>query len=235
MKISDYTVLSNGVKMPLLGLGTFRIEDSLQIEEIVKEALNIGYIHIDTATVYNNEEGIGKAIKDSGIKREKIFITSKVANDDQGYETTLKAFNTSLEKLQLDYLDLYLIHWPRSLNKETWKALEFLYKQGKVRAIGVSNFLIHHLEDLLKYAEIKPMVNQIEHHPYLIQQELLDYCIKNKIQVEAWAPIMKGKVFEIPLIKELSKKYNKTEAQIVLRWNLQRNIVVIPKSAHKNR
>lgn len=227
--------LSNGVQMPYLGLGVFQTPND-QIKEAVHAALDYGYRHIDTAAFYNNEDGLGKAIRAHSLPRKEIFITSKVWNTDQGYDSTIDAFNTSLEKLQTDYLDLYLVHWPvKGKYKETWRALEDLYEEGRVRAIGVSNFMQHHLEDLMQSAKIMPMVNQVEFHPHLIQQDLVDFCKKNKIQYEAWSPLMQGKVFEIDLFRELSEKYNKSIAQIVIRWDLQKEVVTIPKSIHKER
>ncbi|OQD44208.1 glyoxal reductase [Croceivirga radicis] len=228
--------LHNGVKMPYFGLGVYLSEDGTEVINAVKWALDAGYRHIDTASIYKNEEGVGQAIKESKVAREDIFVVSKVWNADQGYESTIKAFNDSLERLQLEYLDLYLIHWPvKGKYKETWKALEQLYREKKIRAIGVSNFLQHHLEDLLSTAEIVPMVNQMEFHPYLVQQELLDFCRKHQIQYEAWSPMMQGKIFELDAFKELAKKYNKSIAQIVLRWDLQKGVVTIPKSSKKDR
>lgn len=228
--LNSYNLLSNGVKIPILGFGTFKVEDGKQTIDAVRTALEIGYRHIDAAAIYNNEDSVGQGIKESGVPREEIFLTSKVWNSDQGYENTLKAFETSLEKLGTDYLDLYLIHWPKELNKETWRALEKLYKDGRVRAIGVCNFKEHHLEDLMEDAEIKPMVNQVEFHPQLSQPELLNYCKANNIQVVAWGPLMQGKIFKFQLLKELSEKYNKTIAQITLRWDIQKGVVTIPKS-----
>lgn len=228
--------LHNGVKMPYFGLGVYLSEDGAEVINAVKWALESGYRHIDTAAIYKNEEGVGEGIRKSGIEREEIFVVSKVWNSDQGYESTIKAFNDSLERLGLDYLDLYLIHWPVAEKyKETWKALEHLYAEGKVKAIGVSNFLQHHLEDLLSEAQIVPMVNQMEFHPYLVQQELLDFCKKHKIQYEAWSPMMQGKIFEMDEFKQLAQKYNKTIAQIVLRWDIQKGVVTIPKSSKKER
>lgn len=227
--------LSNGVEMPYLGLGVFKTPND-RIKEVVHSALDIGYRHFDTAAFYDNEDGLGKAIRSHSIPRKEIFITSKVWNTDQGYDATINAFNTSLNKLQTDYLDLYLIHWPvKGKYKETWRALENLYDEGRVRAIGVSNFMQHHLENLMQSANIMPMVNQVEFHPHLIQQDLVDFCKKNKIRYEAWSPLMQGKVFEIDLLRELSEKYKKTIAQIVLRWDLQKGVVTIPKSVHKER
>jgi diketogulonate reductase-like aldo/keto reductase len=222
--------LNNGVKMPWVGFGTFKVENGKTTIEAVKEALRVGYRHIDTAAVYQNEEGVGTAIKEGGVPREDIFLVSKVWNSDQGYETTLKAFETSLKKLQTDYLDLYLIHWPKALNKETWRALEKLYKEGRIKAIGVSNFKVHHLEDLMASSEIVPAVNQVEFHPQFPQDEVREFCIKHNIQLEAWGPLMQGKIFNIPLMQELAEKYGKTVSQIALRWDLQMGVVTIPKS-----
>jgi diketogulonate reductase-like aldo/keto reductase len=228
--------LHNGVKMPYFGLGVYLSEDGQEVINAVKWAIEAGYSHIDTASSYNNEEGVGEGLKQSGIKREDVFVVSKVWNADQGYESTLKAFNDSLERLNLDYLDLYLIHWPvKGKYKDTWRALEHLYRVKKVRAIGVSNFLKHHLEDLLKSAEIVPMVNQMEFHPYLVQQDLIDYCNAHKIQYEAWSPMMQGRIFELESIKKIGLKYGKSPAQVVLRWDLQKGVITIPKSAKKER
>lgn len=228
--------LRNGVQMPYLGLGTYQSDNDQEVVNAIKSAIKIGYRHIDTAAVYKNEEGVGKGIRESGIDRSELFLVSKVWNDDQGYDATLKAFDESLARLGVDYLDLYLIHWPVSGKyKETWKSLEYLYAQKKIKAIGVSNFLKHHLEDLVKYCEIVPMVNQMEFHPYLVQQELIDYCNVNGIQYESWSPFMQGKVFELDICDDLAKKYKKSVAQIILRWNLQKGVVAIPKSVHENR
>ena len=222
--------------MPWLGLGVFLSKDGSEVINAVKYALEVGYRSIDTAAIYRNERGVGQAIKESGVKRNEIFLTSKVWNNDQGYHATLKAFDESLEKLQTDYLDLYLIHWPKGQRSiETWTALEELYKQGRIKAIGVSNFMIHHLEDLLKHAETKPMVNQVEFHPELIQPKLLEYCKQKQIQLEAWSPIMKGRVNNIPVMQALAVKYQKTPVQIVLRWDLQKGVVTIPKSVNLER
>ena len=227
--------LNNGIKMPILGFGTFKVEDAQQTIDAVKCALELGYRHIDTATIYQNEEGVGQAIKESGIPREEIFLTSKVWNSDQGYESTLKAIETSIKKLHTDYLDLYLIHWPKALNHETWRALEELYNQGRIRAIGVSNFKEHHLDNLLEVATVLPVVNQVEYHPRMMQTSLAKYCKERGIQLEAWGPLMQGKVFELDLLNDLAQKYNKTIAQIVLRWDIQNGIVTIPKSVHPDR
>jgi diketogulonate reductase-like aldo/keto reductase len=236
MNISSKVKLNNGVEMPWLGLGVFRSEEGEEVETAVKTAIKHGYISVDTAAIYQNERGVGKAVKESGIPREEIFLTSKVWNTEQGYKTTLDAFEESLQKLQTNYLDLYLIHWPKGkLSVETWKALEELYEKGKVRAIGVSNFLVHHLEDFLPECKIIPGVNQVEFHPVLVQPELLKYCQSKNIQMEAWSPIMKGKVNDVPQIKELAAKYGKTPVQIVLRWDIQKGVVTIPKSVTPER
>lgn len=236
MDISSKVKLNNGVEMPWLGLGVFRSEDGPEVENAVKTALENGYRSIDTAAIYQNEKGVGNAIRESVVPREEIFLTSKVWNSEQGYKTTLAAFDASLDKLQTSYLDLYLIHWPKGEKSvETWEALEELYKKGKVRAIGVSNFLVHHLEEFLPKCNIIPAVNQVEFHPELIQPDLVKYCKKKGIQQEAWSPIMKGRVNNIPEIKELAAKYNKTPVQVVLRWDIQKGIVTIPKSVTPER
>lgn len=222
--------------MPWFGLGVFKVENGSEATESVKAAIKNGYRSIDTAAIYKNEEGVGIGIKESGVAREELFITSKVWNEDQGYETTLAAFEKSLERLQLDYLDLYLIHWPgKDKYKDTWRALEKLYKDGKIRAIGVSNFQVHHLEELLKDAEIKPMINQVEYHPRLTQKELRDYCKKQGIQLEAWSPLMQGQLLDNEVLAQIAEKHNKSVAQVILRWDLQNEVVTIPKSIKEHR
>jgi methylglyoxal/glyoxal reductase len=236
--LQSTTTLHNGVKMPLVGLGVFKVQDGEEVVNSVKSALETGYRSIDTAAVYGNEEGVGKAIAESNVAREELFITTKVWNADHGYEETLAAFDVSLRKLGLDYLDLYLIHWPLpSQGKyiETWKALEELYKNGRVRAIGVSNFKIHHLEDIIANCEIKPMVNQVEYHPHFNQRELHAFCQKHAIQLEAWSPLMQGGLFEEPVIVEIAQKYNKSAAQVIIRWDIQTGVVTIPKSVKPHR
>ncbi len=214
----------------------FKVEEGSQVVESVKAAIKNGYRSIDTAAIYQNEEGVGKGIKEAGVPREELFITSKVWNSDQGYEKTLAAFDETLRKLGLDYLDLYLIHWPgKDKYKDTWRALEKLYKDGRVKAIGVSNFNVHHLESLLEDAEIKPMVNQVEFHPRLTQAELRDYCKKQGIQVEAWSPLMQGKLLDDQVLTDIAKKYNKSVAQVILRWDLQNEVITIPKSIKEHR
>ncbi len=228
--------LANGVEMHYFGLGVFKTNEGTEVENSVKWALDAGYRHIDTAAIYKNERGVGNAVKASGIPRNEIFITTKVWNDNQRNGTVLQGFEKSLELLQTDYIDLYLIHWPvKGKFTQTWKIMEQIYRSGKARAIGVSNFLQHHLEDIIQIAEIMPMVNQVECHPYLVQQPLINFCKARNIIYEAWSPIMRGEVNEIKLLIELSKKYTKSPVQIVLRWDLQKGIVTIPKSVHKER
>jgi len=234
MLITDITgcvILHNNVAMPYLGLGVYKASEGREVINAVTYALQAGYRHIDTATLYQNEKGVGTAIRQSGIKRETIFVTTKIWNTDHGYDAALKAFDRSLAELGFDYLDLYLIHWPvKGKFRDTWRALEDLYKQGRVKAIGVSNFLKHQLLDLMQSAEIVPMVNQMEFHPYLVQQDLIDFCHDRRIQYEAWAPLMQGRIVGVDLLKQLARKYDKDLVQIVLRWNLQKGVVTIPKS-----
>ena len=234
--ISSTSVLRNGVKMPVLGLGVYKSKDGQEVINAIHHALGAGYRHIDTASFYRNEEGVGEAIRSSSVPREEIFVTTKVWIDEQGYEETLRAFERSLERLKMDYVDLYLVHWPvPGKYLESWKALETLYEEGKVRAIGVSNCLEHHLKELISNNSIKPMVVQNEFHPRLVQQSLLDFCGKEEIQYEAWSPLMRGKIFRNEVLEDLAEKYEKTIAQIAIRWDLQKNVVTIPKSVHKER
>lgn len=238
--LTNTVTLNNGVKMPWLGLGVFRVEDSQNLVDAVKTAIKNGYRSIDGAAIYDNEismgKGIAEGIKAAGISREDLFITSKVWNADLGYESTIKAYETSLKKLGLDYLDLYLIHWPvEGKYKDAWRALEYLYKQGRVKAIGVSNFQVHHLENLMKDAEIKPMINQIEFHPRLTQGKVRAFCKQNDIQVEAWSPLMVGKLLDNEILKEIAHNHNKSIAQIILRWDMQNGVITIPKSTNEGR
>lgn len=233
--ITDTTKLNNGVQMPWLGFGVFQTKEGDEVINAVRDALETGYRSIDTAAVYGNETGVGAAIRQSGVPRGELFVTTKVWNSNQGYDTTLRAFDESRKKLGIDIIDLYLIHWPvKGKYKDTWKAMEKLYRDGSVRAIGVSNFQVHHLNDLLESSEVVPTVNQIELHPLLSQIELRNYCQQKGIQVEAWSPLIAGK-HNLPLLNELAEKYHKSPAQIILRWDLQHGIVTIPKSIHTER
>lgn len=227
--------LYNGVPIPQLGLGVYKVPAE-KVYDTVRSALQAGYRHIDTASYYGNEAGVGKAIKDAGIPREELFITTKVWNDDQGYDNTLKAFEKSVQQLDLDVVDLYLIHWPIAGKFiETWKALEKLYKDGRVRAIGVSNFLDHHLQELLASAEIKPAVNQIELHPKLMQTSTVDFCTDNGIAIQSWSPLGRARYLDDPVLVKLAEKYGKSVAQLVIRWHLQHDFIVIPKSTKAER
>lgn len=238
--LQNTTILSNGVKMPWVGLGVFKVEEGQELINAVRFAIKHGYRSIDTAAIYENEMGVGQGIqagmKESDVSREELFVTSKVWNSDLGYESTIAAYETSLNKLGLDYLDLYLIHWPvDGKYKDAWRALETLYKEGRVKAIGVSNFQIHHLKELIKDAEIKPMINQVEYHPRLTQKEVQGFCQKNGIQLEAWSPLMQGQLVDHPVLENIARKYNKSAAQIILRWDLQNGVVTIPKSTKEHR
>ncbi|RSM38489.1 aldo/keto reductase [Amycolatopsis balhimycina DSM 5908] len=230
--------LNNGVRMPQLGYGVFQVPDD-ETATAVKAALEGGYRSIDTAAVYGNEKGVGQAIAESGVARDELFVTTKLWNSAQGYDSTLKAFDTSMTKLGLEQLDLYLIHWPtpkRDKFLDTWKAFEKLYADGRVRAIGVSNFQPAHLERLLDAAEVAPAVNQVELHPYLQQPELREFDAKHGIATEAWSPLAKGgSLLGDPVIADLAVKHGRTPAQIVLRWHLQLGNVVIPKSVTPSR
>lgn len=234
--LQSTTTLYNGVKMPWFGLGVFKVEEGPELVNAVKTAIQHGYRSIDTAAIYGNEEGVGQGIKESGIAREDLFVTSKVWNADLGYESTLAAYQTSLDKLGIEYLDLFLIHWPvAGIYKEAWRALETLYKEGSVRAIGVSNFQVHHLEDLMKDAELRPMVNQVEYHPRLTQKEIQAFCRKQGIQLEAWSPLMQGQLLDNEVLAGIAAKYNKSVAQIILRWDLQNGVITIPKTTKEHR
>ncbi|GAB2557740.1 aldo/keto reductase [Gracilibacillus alcaliphilus] len=238
LHLQSTTTLHNGVEMPRFGLGVFQVEDGEEVYNSVKWALEHGYKSIDTAAIYRNEEGVGRAIKDSGIPRDELFITSKLWNSDQGYEEAFQAYQASLDKLGLDYLDLYLIHWPvpkQNKYKESWKAMEELYNDGKIRAIGVSNFKEHHLDDLLQEAAITPMVNQVEYHPHLQQKSLHEYCKQHNIQLEAWSPLKQGELLNDPTLIEIAERHGKSTAQVILRWDLQQEVITIPKSVKQHR
>ena len=238
----EYTVLSNGVKMPNLAFGTFKVNEGDDVQ-IILDAINVGYRHFDTAAFYNTEEALGKAIKKSGIPREEFFITTKVWKTSMRYEGAKKSFEESLEKLDMDYVDLLLIHWPRpdaesdwkKLDIETWKAFEEIYKEGKAKAIGVSNFLNNHMQNILDNCEVVPMVNQIEFHPGYIQKDVVDFDKKHGIVVEAWSPLGRERVFKDKLLNKLAEKYGKSVAQICLAFALQMDVVPLPKSSSVER
>jgi diketogulonate reductase-like aldo/keto reductase len=232
--INGTVKLNNGVRMPYLGLGVFQAKNGKDVIDKVSFALNAGYRHIDTAAVYGSEEGVGEAIAASAVAREEVFVTSKVWNAGQGYDETMRAFHTSLLNLKTGYLDLYLVHWAvKNKYRETWKAMETLYREGKIRAIGVSDFMQADLEKLIGAAEIVPMINQIEFHPYFIRRPLLDFCITNGIQYESWYPLTYGEALEAQLLKEIAARYKKTVAKLLLRWNLQNGVVIVPRSSKR--
>lgn len=232
----------NGNSILALGLGTFRVENNDECREAVKHAIISGYRHIDTAQTYHNEEKVGQGIKEgleaTGLNREDLFITTKLWMTDYGRENVQSAYEASLKRLGLDYVDLYLIHWPgqdKDLITETWKAMEDLYNEGKIKNIGVSNFHVHHLEELLQEASIKPVINQIECHPYLTQKELRAYLEAQKIVAQSWSPLMNGQILEDEVVKEIANELDRTPAQVIIRWNIDENIVVIPKSVTPSR
>jgi diketogulonate reductase-like aldo/keto reductase len=229
---TESTTLSNGLKMPWLGLGVWKVKDDGEAERTVAAAIEAGYRSIDTAAAYNNEAGVGAGIRNSGIARDEIFITTKIWNANQGYESSLTAFEESRRKLGVDVIDLLLIHWPvKEKYTETWRALEKLYRDGYVRAIGVSNFQVHHLQDIIMTGEFIPMVNQVEYHPLLTQQELRTFAKSSNIQLMAWSPLMQGNLDQ-SVLTEIGAKYGKSPAQVVLRWDLQNEVVTIPKSVN---
>jgi len=234
--IEPVAKLNNAVMIPCLGLGVYQSPPGQTTQRAVEYALKIGYRHIDTARIYNNESDVGTALRKSGIKREEVFITTKLWNSDHGYDKALRACDESLRRLGLKYLDLYLIHWPvPEIRNESWQALTQLLRDGKCRSIGVSNYTIQHLTELFDKSEIAPMVNQVEFSPFLYQKQLLDYCEKNKIQVEAYSPLTQGQKLNHPKIQQIAKRHDKTPAQVLIRWSLQHNLVTIPKSVREER
>lgn len=235
--LQDTITLHNGQSMPQLGLGVYKMTDEIEANFAIQSALKIGYRLIDTASLYENEQVVGAAVKESDVSREEIFITSKVWNSDQGYDHTLRAFEESLKKLQTDYMDLYLIHWPGkdSQYKDTWRALERLYNEGTVKAVGVCNFQVHHLKELMASSNEKPVINQVENHPMLTQEELRTYCRENDIAIEAWAPIARNQLANEPVLTHLARKHGKSVSQVILRWHLQNGTVIIPKSVNRDR
>lgn len=238
-------LLNNGVKIPTPGFGTFLTPDGATCVEAVRTAIVAGYTHIDTAAVYGNEKSVGEGIQESGIKRSDLFVTSKVWNTERGYDKTLKAFDKTLRDLQLDYLDLYLIHWPANtlqfgneadrLNVDTWKAMERLHEEGLVRSIGLSNFMQHQIEPVFVRANICPMVNQIEYHPGFTQRECVEFCQKNNILVEAWSPLGRGNVLNNPLLKTIAAQHGKSVAQVAIRWVMQTGVLPLVKSVTPSR
>ncbi len=234
--INSTIKLNNGIDIPIFGLGTYLAEEGKQAVDAINYALEAGYRHFDTAAFYFNEESVGRAIRDSGFDRRDLFVTTKLWNSDHGYDSALKAFDLSFKKLNLEYIDLYLIHWPvEKLRNETWKALEKIYDEGLVRAIGVSNYTIRHLEELLKVCNIPPTVNQVEYHPFLYQKELRDYCRSKDIVLESYSPLTKGNRINDEKLAVIAKEYNRSPAQMLIRWNLEQEVVVIPKSSNRER
>lgn len=236
IRIDTEIKLNNGVQMPIFGLGTYLTRRGKEAKESVLYALEIGYRHIDTASMYGNEKDIGEAIRENGIPRGEIFVTTKLWNSDHGYKKAISACEESLKKLGISYVDLYLIHWPvENLRIESWRALEKLLEDGKCRAIGVSNYMIWHLEELMKNSSVIPVVNQVEFSPYLYLKDLLEFCRLNNIQLESYSPLTKGEKLNDPKLAKIASKYSKTPAQILIRWALEHKVVVIPKSSDKKR
>ena len=228
--------LNNDVRMPFLGLGVYQSPPGKVTRNAVNFALRVGYRHVDTARIYGNEADVGEAVRESGVPRGDLFVTTKLWNSDQGYDSTLRACEASLKRLGLDYLDLYLVHFPvPDVRKESWREMETLLKKGRCRAIGVSNFTIRHLEELITESDVIPSVNQVEFHPFLYQRELLKYCQKQGIQVEAYSPLARGERLKHPRISSLAQKYSKTPAQLMIRWGIEHGLVVIPKSTREER
>ena len=236
--------LSNGVTMPCIGLGNRQVPDDDVLVKAIHSAVNLGYRHIDTAHIYGNERSVGVAVRTCGVPRSKLFVISKLWNTDRGYKETLEAFERTMDALQIGYLDLFLMHWPaargeamtwQSINSGTWRAMEEIYRRGRVRAIGVSNFLVHHLVPLLARAEVVPMVNQIEFHPGYMQKATFDFCRSHGIQVEAWSPLGRGALIHHPVLVELAQQHGVTTAQIALRWCLQHGVAAVPKSLNPER
>jgi len=230
-----YTTLNNGIQMPLLGLGVYAMHEK-EAEEAVEDAIEIGYRLIDTAASYGNEKEIGNAIRSSGFNRAELFVTTKVENSEQGLESPLRAFEISMKQLNIDYIDLYLVHWPiRGKRKDTWLALERLFEEKRIKSIGVANYLIPFLEELKTYSSVTPVLNQVEFSPYLYLKDLMDYCKKDSIQLQSYTPLTRGKKFNDPRLLKIAAKYIKTPAQIILRWNIQHGVSAIPKSSNKER
>lgn len=242
--LTDGFQLSNGVEIPCIGFGTWQAKDGETAENAVKAALASGYRHIDAAAIYRNEQSVGKAIRESEVARKDLFVTSKLWNDEHGYETTLRAFDQTIKDLGLEYLDLYLIHWPvpakfhdswEKSNAQTWKAFEKLYEEGMIRSIGISNFLPHHIEALKQTANIASMVNQIEYHPALMQKEIVEYSQKEGMLIEAYSPLGTGALLNDPTLKEIADQYGKSVAHVCIRWVLQNGHLPLPKSVTPSR
>lgn len=234
--LTDCAVLNTGARMPWLGLGVYQLKEGGEVESAIHHALAAGYRSIDTATIYGNEAGVGRALRDSGLPRREIFLTTKVWNTDQRAGRVREAFEESLARLGTDYVDLYLVHWPvAGRYRATWEVLQELHRSGRARAIGVSNFLLPHLEELLRDGATVPAVNQVEFHPWLVQPELRSFCRARGIQFEAWSPLMQGQVGDVPAIRAIAARIGRTPAQVVLRWNLQHRVVTIPKSSRPER
>lgn len=236
LKIDSKIQLNNGIEIPLLGLGTWEIPDGNTAVKAIHWAIGAGYRHFDTATIYGNEKGVGQGVKiamqEYNLKREEIFVTTKLWISSFQYDNALKAFDRSLRNLDLDYVDLYLLHWPEpTYRQDAWKALEKILKDGKTRSIGVSNYYQHHLEELLNEADVVPAVNQVEFTPYLYLKDLKDFCENHDIRLEAYSPLTRGRKLNDKMLLEVAKKYNKTTAQILIRWGVQHNIIEIPKSS----
>ncbi|MDB5225640.1 MAG: Glyoxal reductase [Candidatus Adlerbacteria bacterium] len=244
LNINTKRILNNGVEMPVMGLGVYKSQEGTEVEQAIAWALEAGYRLIDTAAIYGNEGGVGKAVLASRVPREEIFVTTKLWNTDQGYENALRAVDLSLQNLNLSYVDLYLVHWPSAeedrfttVNKreETWRAMEHILASGKAKAIGVSNYTVKHLEELKKYANILPAVNQVEFHPFLHQKDLLKYCNESGIVLEAYAPLVKARKMDNDSLTLIAQKYGKTNAQVLIRWSLQKGCIPIPKSVKQKR
>jgi diketogulonate reductase-like aldo/keto reductase len=236
LSLAAHALLSDGRRMPWVGLGVYRISPGEPCFRAVTHALSAGYRHIDTAALYGNEEDVGRAVRASGLEREQVFIATKLWNSDQGYASAIKACEASLARLRLDYVDLYLIHWPESGRRlDSWRALVELRRRGKCRSIGVSNYTIAHLEELMAHSEVAPAVNQVEFSPFLFQRELLDFCRAHVIQLEAYCPLTRGAKLADPVVRSVARRHGKTAAQVLLRWALQHAVVVIPKSAQPAR
>jgi len=234
--LADRVPLNNGTAMPRLGFGTYKSPPGPEVESAVRAAIDVGYCGIDTAALYRNEASIGRVLRESALPREDVFVATKVWNEDQGYDATFRAFDASLHRLGLEYVDLYLVHWPKpSLMRDTWRAMEEIAASGRARAIGVCNHLIHHLETLASFSTVTPAVNQVEHHPYLQQPALREYCHANGIVMQAWAPVMRGRSCREPMLVEIAEAHGKTAAQVSIRWILQHGVTTIPKSVHAER